>query len=378
MKINLLSNAQNQINLKKRIIELKNKNNFNIDNFKRIFWDFSLNEYKKYNKELYFLNDEELVIHYYYIGRYERRIYNSKIKILIVCDAWINNNTSFASGGNTALYNLGKLINQKNYKNIYAKMYVFGGTNIENPLCNVFANDYEINPRTLVIYPDGNYGNPLFARNVMRWILLEIGTTYRPLDIFKTWGPNDLVYHWEKSKIAKNEKILNVTSIDNIYVNKNLIRNDNSSCYLIKKRVFYNWDNKLIHPKTAICIDNLSKTIIVNIFNTCEKFYCYDLTTFLFIGAIICGCKVILVPDERTKEECINLSIFANFKKINNMVAWGEKDLCNINYDENDVNEMRLFINSLSNSVDIFLEDIYCYFNSIPANIPKVNNVYNS
>jgi hypothetical protein len=87
---------------------------------------------------------------------------------------------------------------------------------------------------------------------------------------------------------------------------------------------------------------------------------------------------VILVPDERTKEECINLSIFANFKKINNMVAWGEKDLCNINYDENDVNEMRLFINSLSNSVDIFLEDIYCYFNSIPANIPKVNNVYNS
>jgi hypothetical protein len=376
MKINLLSNAQNQINLKKRIIELKNKNNFNIDNFKRIFWDFSLNEYKKYNKELYFLNDEELVIHYYYIGRYERRIYNSKIKILIVCDAWINNNTSFASGGNTALYNLGKLINQKNYKNIYAKMYVFGGTNIKNPLCNVFANDYEINPRTLVIYPDGNYGNPLFARNVMRWILLEIGTSYRPLDILKTWGSNDLVYHWEKSKIAKNEKILTVISIDNIYVNKNLIRNDNSSCYLIKKRVFYNWDNKLIHPKTAICIDNLSRDIIVNIFNTCKIFYCYDLLTFLCIGAIICGCKVILVPDERTKEDYIKLSIFSNFKKINQMIAWGENDLENINYDENDVNEMKLFLNSLSSTVDIFLEDIYRYFNSSPVNIPRVKNVY--
>ena len=47
-------------------------------------------------------------------------------------------------------------------------------------------------------------------------------------------------------------------------------------------------------------------------------------------------------------------------------------------YDENDVNEMIQFINSLSNTVDIFLEDIYCYFNSIPINIPSVKHVYNS
>jgi hypothetical protein len=116
MNKKVLSKNQKQLILKKRIIELKNKNNFNINNFKRIFWDFSLNEYRNFNKDLFFLNNEELIIHFFYIGRYERRIYNAKIKILIVCDEWINNNTSFASGGNTALYNLGKLINEKNYK----------------------------------------------------------------------------------------------------------------------------------------------------------------------------------------------------------------------------------------------------------------------
>ena len=366
-----------QLILKKRIIELKNKNNFNINNFKHIFCDFSLNEYRKFNKDLFFLNNEELTIHFFYIGRYERRIYNSKIKILIVCDEWINDNTSFASGGNTALYNLGKLINEKNYKYIYAKMYVYSRKNKTNPYCNVFANDNEINPRTLVIYPDGTYENPLFAKNVMRWILLEIGTSYRPLDILKTWKSDNLVYHWEKSNIAKNEKILNVTSIDKIYVNKHLNKKDNTSCYLIKKRNLYKWDKILIHSNSSICIDNLSSVEIVNIFNTCEKFYCYDLNTFLIIGAIICGCKVILVPNNTSKHNYINMSIFSNFKKINSMIAWGENDLVNINYDENDVNELIEFINNLSKSVDIFLEDIYCYFNSIPVYIPTVKYVYN-
>ena len=236
MNQKVISQAQKQFILKKRITKLKNNSKFNINIFKHNFWDFSLNEYRNFNKDLFFLNNEELTIHFFYIGRYERRIYNAKIKILIVCDEWINNNTSFASGGNTALYNLGKLINKKNYKNIYAKMYVYSRNNKTNPYCNVFANDNEINPRTLVIYPDGTYNNPLFAKNVMRWILLEIGTSYRPLDILKTWESDNLVYHWEKSNIAKNEKILNVTSIDNIYVNNHLFRKNYSSCFLFIKR----------------------------------------------------------------------------------------------------------------------------------------------
>ena len=50
MNRKVLSKNQKQLILK----ELKNKNNFNINNFKRIFWDFSLNEYRNFNKDLFF------------------------------------------------------------------------------------------------------------------------------------------------------------------------------------------------------------------------------------------------------------------------------------------------------------------------------------
>ena len=63
----LLTQIQIQNKLKKMIMVLKSINNFNINNFKHIFWDFSLIEYKNFNKDLYFLNDEEHIIHFYYI-----------------------------------------------------------------------------------------------------------------------------------------------------------------------------------------------------------------------------------------------------------------------------------------------------------------------
>jgi len=350
--------------------------NFNLNEFNKYFWDFKPQIYKTLNPDLKTLNNNELITHYYNKGRYEGRSYNNGIKIVICCDPW-NDNGSFATGGNKALYNLGKLINEKKHKNIYAKMLVLVEQNNPNPFCNFFACRTEINSRTLVIYPDGNYGNPLNAKNVMRWILLEIGTTYRPYDICKTWKQNDLVYHWEASNISKNTKILNTCVIDDIFKNNNIPRKYNSSCYLIKKRLFYESTISTVHPPDALCIDNLSKNVIVDAFNKYEKFYCYDLKTFFIIGAIICGCKVILVPDSRNKSEYISESVFRDFEKINCFFAWGEEDLSSINYTANDLNDLINYLNNLSKSVDVFLEDVYNYFNSLPVNIPTVNSVYN-
>lgn len=351
---------------------------FNINEFNHYFWDFNPIIYKSKYTDLNNLNKLQLKKHYYYIGRFQRRIYNNAIKILIVCDPWNDDNVSFATGGNKALYNLGKLINEKKQYNIYAKMYVYTRKNVLNPFCNFFAYDNEINPNTLVIYPDGNEGNPLNAKNVMRWILLEVGTTYKPLSITKTWGLNDLVYHWQPSNISKNTKILNVTSINNIYINKNYNRVIGKTCYLIKKRILYNFDNVLIHPSNSICIDKLLQIDIVNLFNTCEIFYCYDFKSFLLICAIICGCKVIVVPNNMTKNKYIEESCLNNCKNFNKLFAWGNNDLCNIDNNSKYIEEMIVYLNSLSNSADIFLEDIYKYFNSknLNINIPTVKTVY--
>lgn len=351
------------------------KDYFTLQKFKAFFWDFNPEFYKETYNDVKNLNTIELMKHYFYKGRFQRRIYNKLIKILICCEPW-NDDGKFTSGGNKALYNLGKQINDKKYKNIYAKMYVISKIYKKNPYCNSFAYENEVNPRTLVIYPDGNYGNELNAKHVMRWILLEVGTSYRPLSIIKTWDPNNLVYHWEQSKIAKNIKILNNCIIDKLFINNFKHRQINSSCYLIKKRTFFEPDINYIHPSSSIFLDNLSKQEIINYFNICEYFYCYDLKTFFIIGAIICGCKVVLVPDNNSKENYISNSVFNNFSKKNNLFAWGKDDIESINYSQEDIKDFISYLENLSKTVDIFLEDIYNYFNSNPTNIPTVNSVY--
>jgi hypothetical protein len=349
---------------------------FNEKTFDLVFYDFDVNFYKGH-KDIKNLSNIEAKRHYINIGRFQGRIYNNKIKILIVCKDW-NDDGKFSSGGNKALYNLGKIINQKKYKNIYAKMYDMSGLNKPNPFCNYYATKYEINKQTIVIYSDGMEGNPLNAQNVIRWILLEIGSNYRPADFFTTWNPNDLVYHWEYGNKSPNTvKILNTCTIDSIYINENKEREKDLSCYMIKKRNLINKEILFGHPTSAIQLDNLTKTEIIHYFNICEYFYCYDLNTFFFIGAIICGCKVILIKDNRTKEQFISNSVFVNFPSFINMFSWGIYDLESINYDANDIENLKLYLNNLSNSVDIFLEDIHkLFYSNLNEDIPTVKSVY--
>jgi hypothetical protein len=355
----------------------KKYNIFNIHNFNKIFWDFEPSVYKEFYKDLKEFNDYKLKKHYWSEGRYQNRIYNNKLKIIIYCNPWNINDNYFGAGGDTVLYRFAKLINEQTYKNVYAKIYTHNRINIENPFCNFFAEDNEINPRTLVVYSDGCEGNPLKSKNVMRWILLEIGTLYRDINFYKSWGLNDIVYHWEKSHILKNTKILNINYVDQKFKNLNNKRYKNS-CYLVKKRILEinNKNIEFIHPKNSICIDEIKLDYIVNYFNICKKFYCYDLKTFFIIGAIICGCKVILVPDSRDKKTYIESTLLSDFSKFYNMFAWGEDDIHNIKYNNLDVNELILYLKNYELSFFSFLNDITKYFLNQNPEIPTVKTLY--
>ena len=64
----------------------------------------------------------------------------------------------------------------------------------DNIFCNDFASIDEINDNTIVIYPEIISGNPLNCKNIVRWILLELGIEM-PSDHFRNWQINDLIYH---------------------------------------------------------------------------------------------------------------------------------------------------------------------------------------
>jgi hypothetical protein len=318
-------------------------------------------------------------MHFHKKGQFEKRVYTDKYKILMVCDKW-GSREDFATGGVMACYNLIKKINELNNKNFYGKMYVYNQENIQNPFCNYFGHNGEINDKTIMIYPDGCVRNDFNAKHVIRWILLELGPKYRSSDFYKGWGKTDLVYHWEKNNKTSEKKynILIVTHVDEKY--KYHINNKRSgSCYLIKKRNLQYSDEILhVHPKNSFCLDSIKSDLRYVHFKNCEYFYCYDNNTFFIIISILTGCKTIIIPyDKNISKECyIENSVFCNFKSYKNFFAYGIGDLNSINYSEEDCNELRKYLNNLSNSVENFLDDMYSYVNKLPCEINTVNSFY--
>ena len=374
--LNILSNIEAIIHYMKYG---KNEKRFsNIIEFDNKYYDFDVKIYKDKNNDLKYLNDYELRKHFFEKGQYERRIYNDKIKICIVCEDYPYTK-GFGSGGNDALYGLAKYINEINYKKFYAKLFVYSQNNNNNPYCNNFSHSGELNDNTILIYSDGMLGNPFNAKNIVRWILLEIGTQYRDKNTYKTWGVNDLVYHWEKTYyLNSNLKILNSIKIDDDYKNLNELRQKNKSCYLIKKRFFFEKKINYVHPLDSILIDNLSKNEIIELFNTCEYFYCYDIKSCYIIYSILCGCKLIIIPyNNITKKDYCKFSILENFIEFEKMFSYGIDDMNNNIIDNVLINKFKDYLlNIPDKSIKSFLDDIEKYINKIENNIPTVESVY--
>jgi len=129
---------------------------------------------------------------------------NYKIKIIIYARPLDMN-----CGGVVALHNLVKCINDTKNPEICAKLFIFNGLRYSNEFCEDFASIEEAgDDNVIVVYPEIIRGNPLNCKKVVRWILLELGKEM-PVDNYKNWGKNDLVYYFNSEiKFEKNpEKI---------------------------------------------------------------------------------------------------------------------------------------------------------------------------
>lgn len=161
--------------------------------------------------------------------------------------------------------------------------------------------------KTIVLYPEKIYGNPLHAKNVVRWLLY-----YNP---FKgdpdAYGRDDLVIAYREvfndwSLNPKGHFVKTQTFDAQLYHQYNFNKRS-GNCYIIRK----GRDRKdLPHSFDGPIIDDLSEKEKVRVFNECKYCYSYDLQTFYTSIASICGCIpiVVLEPgktkyDYYTKEE---------------------------------------------------------------------------
>jgi hypothetical protein len=134
-----------------------------------------------------------------------------------------------------------------------------------------------------------------------------------PIDHYKNWGKNDLIYHWESITPQ-----LACPFFNNIFKNNN--KNNISrekTCYLVKKgHLLHKTEIKYIHPNDSICIDSMSLLEINEIFNNSKYFYTYDPNSAYIIYAAVCGCIPIIYEIDGISEDEYFKSRMFNFNDV--------------------------------------------------------------
>ncbi|WP_256383790.1 WavQ [Photobacterium toruni] len=151
----------------------------------------------------------------------------------------------------------------------------------------------------IIIYPEITVGNPLKAKNIIRWLLHKPG--YHTGNI--CYGVGELYFKYQSGLVNRFDIELNKLSNKELYTpyipldiyNMNDSSSIRSGCsYSIRKG-----KDKILdkHPDDAICIDNLSHVEISKIFKKVKRFISYDAYSAYIGFAVLCGCEVIVIPE---------------------------------------------------------------------------------
>ena len=284
---------------------------------------------------------------------------------------------SFTDGGTVAQYNLAKLLDEVGQN---VRIYSPSGICIDNYIFNKFyKDDFPIDDNTVVIYCEGTCGNPLNAKNVVRWMLSELGQNV-PHGVLHTWGKNELVYYFNTEKKFYNnpEKIGKIyKSLNSLYIDPRAkqtnFKERVGSSYAIRKafNIHRNGFN-IIHPPNSIEIKREhSLTQCVEFFNECKWFVCYDSLSFYIVIAALCGCiPIVYKVNGLNKKEWIQTSAAAEYcksKEIYNLygIAYGEEEM---EYAENTLHLVKEQWNDILNfnketTVIPFIKDIQDFSN---------------
>ena len=306
---------------------------YSLKTFYQKFSKFDYYSYRKF-KNKQFINMEEIdVILYWYNYDYNckypiiKKEYQHK-KIIF----YPNIHLDMKIGGSVVQYYLSNLLDKLGIQ-VRMVRNINSLISNKNTIFNVnyYNNDFNLN-ECVVIYIDYQFGNPLNAPYVVRWILLEL----KPIISFfypLSWNKNDLIYYFN-SEIKFNEHPDRINTVykllSSIYINplfKNLhLSNRKGYCYTLRK----NHGKNYIHPNDAYEIaKGHTQDDYQEIFNKYKYFVSYDQISFLTIIAALCGCISIVCPiDGITKRQWLSRTAVENYlidRKIDNLygIAYG-------------------------------------------------------
>lgn len=159
-------------------------------------------------------------------------------------------------------------------------------------------NPFFLRKRSIVVYPEFVYGNPLFAKNVVRWFLYH----NRFVSEKNAFGETDLFIAFREIfndlELNPENNVVTVNYFDNKLYRQYNFNERAGICYILRKG-----RNRKDIPSSfdGPCFDdNMSQEDLVKIFNEHKYCYSYDTQTFYNSIAAVCGCIpiVMLEPDK--------------------------------------------------------------------------------
>lgn len=238
-----------------------------------------------------------------------------------------------AIGGCLVLHKLCDILNNNGYD-----AYLFTTPKLNGQMNYFFLNENynskiaeEIDVENdIVVYPEIESGNPFGCKNVVRYILNKFHLPSEGSNVMETWGQNDywLYIHEHFYDGHRDRNFLHIIeSKISIYKDYNLER-PNKSCFTYRKRSDEKHNLPIYHPSDSIEIGyNASDEYLIQLFNSCERFYSYDYETYLTQLAALCGCESIIVPYKEIKKE----DLIKNLPALKYGVAYGLDDLDHAN-----------------------------------------------
>jgi len=162
----------------------------------------------------------------------------------------------------------------------------------------IFDNDW------VVIYPEITFGNPLKAKNVVRWLLHNPGfhtgnIFYNRGDILVKFNSAISDFRCTGISILRNELKVIHYPLEHYNLN-NLPKVREGTAYCLRK----GHDKNIVHDLSdSILIDGMSHAEIAAIFKRVKTFISYDTYTAYSFFAVLCGCDSIVVPDDGVSKE---------------------------------------------------------------------------
>ncbi len=156
----------------------------------------------------------------------------------------------------------------------------------------------------IVVYPEITFGNPLGAKNVVRWLLhnpgFHSGTFYYgtgELHVKYHHGFSD--FYYPGSKLSAN--ILNISYFPlHLYNMDGVSPSRVGTAYCMRK----GRNRKIQHDLNgSILIDGMSHAEVASILKRVKTFISYDLYTAYSVFASLCGCDSVIIPEDEISKE---------------------------------------------------------------------------